>query len=51
MCPFCIATAVWIAAGAVSTGGISALAMTKLSRKKTGESEPIAERGANHDPQ
>ena len=26
MCPFCVATAVWIAAGAVSTGGVSALA-------------------------
>lgn len=27
MCPFCISTAVWIAAGAVSAGGVSALAV------------------------
>ena len=30
MCPFCIGTAVWIAAGAITTGGVSALAVTKL---------------------
>jgi len=34
MCPFCIATAVWIAAGAVSTGGVSALALTKFGTGK-----------------
>jgi hypothetical protein len=39
MCPFCVGTAVWIAAGAVSTGGISALAITKLWNKKTHERE------------
>ena len=43
MCPFCIATAVWIAAGAVSTGGISAVAITRLSKKKSDATEPIAE--------
>jgi hypothetical protein len=42
MCPFCVATAVWIAAGAVSTGGLSALAI-KLSQKKPNETQPIAE--------
>jgi hypothetical protein len=41
MCPFCIATAVWIAAGAVSTGGVSALAITRLTQKKPQLSEPI----------
>jgi len=37
MCPFCVATAVWIAAGAVSTGGISALAIAKLRKRKPDE--------------
>src|ERR1700680_223662 len=30
MCPVCIATAAWIAAGAGSTGGISALVVSRL---------------------
>jgi hypothetical protein len=34
MCPFCIGTAVWIAAGAVTTGSISALAVAKFWNKK-----------------
>ena len=38
MCPFCIGTAVWIAAGAVTTGGVSALAITKLIHKKSRQS-------------
>ena len=33
MCPFCIGTAVWIAAGAVSAGGVSALAVAKFWNK------------------
>jgi hypothetical protein len=33
MCPFCIGTALWIAAGAITTGGVSALAVTKLWNK------------------
>jgi hypothetical protein len=37
MCPFCIATSVWIAAGAVSAGGVSALAAVKLWNKKANE--------------
>jgi len=47
MCPFCVATAVWIAAGAVSTGGISALAVTKILNNKTRERVP----GETHDKQ
>jgi hypothetical protein len=39
MCPFCVGTALWIAAGAVSTGGVSALAITKLLNKKARERE------------
>ena len=38
MCPFCIGTAVWIAAG-VSTGGLSALAVAKLWNNKARERE------------
>jgi hypothetical protein len=39
MCPFCIGTAVWIAAGAVSTSGVSALAVAKLWNRKARERE------------
>jgi hypothetical protein len=39
MCPFCLATMGVIVAGAVSTGGLAALAV-KVSRKKN-ESEQI----------
>ena len=34
MCPACIATAAWIAAGTVSTGGISALVVSTFRGKK-----------------
>lgn len=39
MCPFCIGTAVWITAGVVSTGGVSALAAAKLWNMKARERE------------
>ena len=39
MCPFCIGTALWIAAGAVTTGGVSALAVTKLWHRTARERE------------
>lgn len=39
MCPFCMATAVWIAAGAVSTGSVSALAVAKFWSRKARERE------------
>lgn len=39
MCPFCIGTALWIAAGAITTGGVSALTITKLHNKKREEGE------------
>jgi len=44
MCPFCIATAAWIVAGAVSTGGVSTLAVAKILNKKAREREE----GENH---
>jgi hypothetical protein len=40
MCPFCLATLGMVVAGAVSTGGLAAIAV-KLSRKKNGEGESI----------
>jgi hypothetical protein len=40
MCPFCMATMGLVVAGAVSTGGLTALAV-KLSRKKSNHNEFI----------
>jgi hypothetical protein len=47
MCPFCVATALWIAAGVGATGGLSAFVVTKL------RNNPVQERteGADHDHQ
>jgi hypothetical protein len=45
MCPFCIGTAVWIAAGAITTGGVSALAVAKFWKSKAQERE----QGGSHD--
>jgi hypothetical protein len=39
MCPFCIGTAVWIAASAVTTGGVSALAVAKFWNRKAHQRE------------
>jgi hypothetical protein len=47
MCPFCITTAAWIAAGAISTSGVSALAVVKFFNKKARERE----QGGSHDQQ
>ncbi len=33
MCPVCISTALLIAGGVTSSGGLAAIAITKLSRK------------------
>ena len=40
MCPFCLATMGLVVAGAVSTGGLAALAV-KVSRKKNETEETI----------
>ncbi len=40
MCPFCLATMGLVVAGAVSTGGLAALAV-KVSRKKNEAEEVI----------
>jgi hypothetical protein len=41
MCPFCLATVGVVVAGAVSTGGLAALAV-KVSRKKNEAEEIIS---------
>lgn len=41
MCPFCLATVGMVVAGAVSTGGLAALAV-KVSRKKNGAEEIVS---------
>ncbi|WP_157440050.1 hypothetical protein [Terracidiphilus gabretensis] len=51
MCPFCISTAAWIAAGIVSTGSVSALAAVKIWNKKTREPEQQQAQGGSHDNQ
>ena len=34
MCPICLATAAWIAAGVTSTGGVSALAVSTFRKNQ-----------------
>ena len=47
MCPFCLATMGLVVAGAVSTGGLAALAV-KVSRKnRTGELLPNSDEREN----
>jgi hypothetical protein len=41
MCPFCFASVGLVVAGAVSTGGLAALAV-KLSRKKNHAAETVS---------
>ena len=46
MCPFCIGTALWIAAGAVSAGGVSLAAAkfwNKREREEGGSDDQAAE--------
>jgi hypothetical protein len=38
MCPFCLATAAWIAAAAMSTGGVTALAIRKVASDRAANS-------------
>jgi hypothetical protein len=49
MCPFCMATVAWIAAGAVSVGGASVFAVAKLRFKNQGARE--RGQGESHDEQ
>lgn len=45
MCPFCIGTAIWIAAGAVAAGGATAVTAKLWNRKAQHE------QGGEHDEQ
>jgi hypothetical protein len=47
MCPFCVATALWIAAGVGATGGLSAFAVAKLRNNHV----PERTQGEDHDHQ
>jgi hypothetical protein len=40
MCPVCLATAAWIAAATVSTGGMTALVITRIVTRKSEENVP-----------
>jgi hypothetical protein len=48
MCPFCLATLGLVVAGAVSSGGLAALAVN-VSRKKNPEAATIAHTHARSD--
>jgi hypothetical protein len=39
MCPACIASAAWMAGSVMSTGGVAALAVKLVRRKKSGSQE------------
>ena len=43
MCPFCISTVGLLVAGAVSTGGLAALAVKISGKNRTGEVLPNSE--------
>ena len=46
MCPVCITTVAWIAAGAASTGGLAALIASRLSGTKgDNESDEHSDQG------
>jgi len=51
MCPFCIGTAVWLAAGAVSASGVSALAVTKILKSKAQQRAQEGPQGGPDDKQ
>jgi hypothetical protein len=40
MCPVCLATAAWIAAAAVSTGGVTAFAIRKVVTRNPANNFP-----------
>lgn len=42
MCPFCLATAMLIAVGVTSTGGLAAVAMKKFGVKNAVDNSPAA---------
>jgi hypothetical protein len=51
MCPFCVGTALWIAAGAVSTASVSVLTASKFWNKSAREREQGGSNGQHQDEQ
>lgn len=47
MCPFCLSTVGLVVAGAVSTGGLTALAVKVFRKNRTGEVLPNSEERKN----
>ena len=47
MCPFCLSTVGLVVAGAVSTGGLAALAVRVSRKNRTGEVLPNSEERKN----
>jgi hypothetical protein len=47
MCPFCLSTLGLVVAGAVSTGGLAALAVRVSRKNRTGEVLPNSEERKN----
>jgi hypothetical protein len=50
MCPVCLATAAWIAAGVTSTGGLSALAVKTFrgQNEEANTTNKTSEQGERH---
>lgn len=48
MCPACVASAVWVVGGVVSTGGVSALAAKILGNKKKSSQHDSVERSEEY---
>jgi hypothetical protein len=47
MCPFCLATTGLVVAGAVSTGGLPALAVKASRKNRAGEVQPNSDERKN----
>jgi len=47
MCPFCLATMGLVVAGAVSTGGLAALAVRVSRKNRAGETLPTSDERKN----
>ena len=48
MCPVCLATAAWIAAAAVSTGGVTALVIKKVASGSVVHNIPVTPSKEDH---
>jgi hypothetical protein len=48
MCPFCLATVAWVAAGVASTGGVSALVVKKMRGRNQEMTTNYNDQGERH---